>query len=270
MKLLCATDFSNTSINAIEWAIDFLSDIGGGEIHILHCISLVRRSNMLVSLEPILREKAIEDMNTLMDKFGKRKPNVTLTNSIYKAYPREYIPIKAEKIEASFIIVGTTGLTSLKNMTVGSLTAHLADNSIMPIIAIPKKSVYRNLKNIVVGIGKKSLRSTDSIEPLTQLINKSLADPHFIQVHKEKDQKTIYDDRLPLLFKPKQFELNVVHSDEGIADTLNVVADQLNAKMICLIHQKDGWIRTIFRDTILTDELFSIELPILVLPDIKQ
>lgn len=267
MKILCTTDFSKVSVNAIKWTIDFLSEIGGGEIHILHCLGFDKRSNMFISMEEILKEKAIDDLEMLRDKLNHKVDSVSISYSIVKALPRDYIPKKAEKIGASFIVLGTTGLTSLKNMTVGSVTMHIANNTTLPIIAIPPGKSYSGLEDILIGIGKKELNSLESLDPIQKIKKASDSDLHFVQVNSMSDRKVTYDERLPKYFGDQEFKLDVVHAQDDIVSSLNNQADKVNADILCLVHQKDSWIKAMFRDSLLSQELFNIKLPVLILPD---
>ena len=85
MKLLCPTDFSVSSVNAIKWAVAYLNSTGGGEIHITHCIDYKSRSDIFVKLDEYLKKKAEKDLEVLMKE---------ISNSRYHNHPMEDVKVK--------------------------------------------------------------------------------------------------------------------------------------------------------------------------------
>jgi len=236
MKVLCATDFSDVSINAIEWTFEMLKKAGGGELEIVHCVETLRRSDMLVSMDD-------------------------------KAYIKNFIPPYASQKEFDLIVTGTTGLTSLKNMLVGSVTDHFSKHSDIPLLTIPEKSKFKSLDSVVIGLGKEELRNTNNLSLLYNLL-----DPHdprvFLTQVMEKNHHTLSVDlRIESYLKDLTYEYMPVEQEGSINATLNNFCKEVEADMLCMVHYKRNWLEKFWHKSITKEELYSIETPLLIIPD---
>jgi len=267
MKVLCATDFSDVSINAIEWTFEMLKKAGGGELEIVHCVETLRRSDMLVSMDDLLIKHALQDMKALEQKFIDPIDNVKVSTSVHKAYIKNFIPPYASQKEFDLIVTGTTGLTSLKNMLVGSVTDHFSKHSDIPLLTIPEKSKFKSLDSVVIGLGKEELRNTNNLSLLYNLL-----DPHdprvFLTQVMEKNHHTLSVDlRIESYLKDLTYEYMPVEQEGSINATLNNFCKEVEADMLCMVHYKRNWLEKFWHKSITKEELYSIETPLLIIPD---
>lgn len=266
MKILCPTDFSNTSINAIKWAIAYLESIGGGEIEILHCLDIRSRGDVFLDLNVLLREPAEEDFYTLTKEL-KHKKSVKLKTKILNASPKISIPKRAKKINADLIAIGTTGLTNLKNVFVGSVTDYIVRHSKLPVISIPNKAIFRNFNKIVIGADEKQLKKPEILDGIKKFVHKKKVKLHIAQVFQKKKDFIKVDGQILDELENLNVEVKPIPFDESISNSLNRYAEEIKAQIMCIIHHKKKWFRRIFHHSIMKEELFNQELPILFIPD---
>lgn len=267
MKILCTTDFSKASMNAIEWVFNMLKEVGYGEIEIVHCVDTLRRADIFLAIDDLIKEKAVEDMSTIEKKYFDLDDKIKVRTSVHKAYTKTFLPKYAEQKNFDLIVTGTTGLTSLKDFAVGSVTDHISKHSEIPLLTIPPNSRFNGITNVVIGVGKEELESAKS---LTNLHN--LLEPHYpriflIQVLK-KDRHTLSVDlRIEENLKELKYEYMTLEKDVSVNNTINAFCNKVNADLLCMVHYKRSWIESLVHKSITKEELFTIEKPLLIIPD---
>lgn len=267
MKVLCTTDFSAVSINAVKWVILYLESIGGGEIEILHCLDVRSRGDMFINIEAMLREPAEKDMEKLIAKLKYNKEKVQISSKIVATNPKSYIPKRAKKISANLIAIGTTGLTNLKNITIGSVTEYIVKHTKLPVISIPTGSIFRNFNRIVLGADEKTLKENDSLKGVKQFIKKKNVKIFIAQVYNDDRNFAKLDGQLIDELDDYKLKVEAIPMNESISKSLNDYTDKVNAQILCIIHHKKKWFRRLFHHSILKEELFNQEIPILIIPD---
>lgn len=267
MKLLCTTDFSNVSINAIDWVFRMLQATDGGEIEIIHCLDALRRADMFASIDDILQEKAERDMKSLEAKYANVFENITVTTSIFKANTKTFVPTYAAKHNFDIIVTGTTGLTSLKDIMVGSVTDYISKHSEIPLLTIPPGSTFKGLDTVVLGIGKEEINQISNLNMLNDFLAPHNPNVHLTQVLK-KDRHTIAVDlRIEDYLKGLNFEYTIIEKEKSVTNSLNKLCDSLGANLLCMIHYKRNWIEKLVHSSITKDELYNIQCPLLIISD---
>lgn len=267
MKILCATDFSETSINAIQWVYDMLNDINGGELYILNCVEIVRRADMFVSIDDLLQEKAINDMKALEKKYMNAQDTIRVHTSVHKANTKTFISQYANKNNIDLIVTGTTGLTSLKDIVKGSVTDYLVKQADKPLLTIPNNTTYSGLHNIVMGIGTEQLSSTKNLNTLYNIIELHQSRIFLTQVQEPGKHTMSIDLRIEEGLQDLTYEYQVIEKDMSITNTLNNFCNQVDADMLCMIHYRKHWLQRLTHKSITKEELFDIQRPLLIIPD---
>lgn len=267
MKVLCTTDFSAVSINAIKWIILYLDSIDGGEIEILHCLDVRSRGDMFLNMEALMMEPAEKDMAKLISKLSYDKKKIKISSKIVSTNPKSYIPKRAKKIDADLIAIGTTGLTNLKNITIGSVTEYIVKHTKLPVISIPNGSRFRNFNKIVLGADDKTLKKSSNLSGIRKFIKKKNVKIYIAQVYNEERSFAKLDGQLFDELDDYKLKVETIPMNESISKSLNDYADKVNAQILCIIHHKKKWFRRIFHHSVLKEELFNQDIPILIIPD---
>ncbi len=267
MKILCTTDFSNASVNAIKWAIRYLESKSGGEIEVLHCLDIRSRGDMFLDLESMMREPAEKDMTMLVSKLKFNSKKIELSTKIVTANPKSYIPKRAKKISADLIAIGTTGLTNLKNITIGSVTDYIVRHTKIPVISIPNKSTFRNFNKIVLGADEKLLKKPNILNGVKKFIGSKRVKIFIAQVYKDPNSYLKFDENLFDELDAYKLKVEAIPFNESISKSLNDYADNVNAQIMCIIHHKKNWFSRLFHHSVMKEELFNQDLPILIIPD---
>lgn len=264
MKTLCATDFSKSSKNAIRWIYQFLNEHHGGVLKILHCIDTKIYSGSSVLIEDILKEKAEADMKLIKEAFPSTDKVVVRTD-IQMTNPKLFISNYAKPSSYDLIVTGTTGLTNLKDILVGSVTEYFINHSDVPVLTIPKGHPYVKIDSVVLGIGKDEIKNMGGVRFLHKFLKPLDTKLHLAQVLKINKNQVTMDYRIENELADLDYEFTVVDKDGDIKNSLHNYCDKVNSNMLCLIHKKKSWFGNIWQTSNAKNELFEIDLPLLIL-----
>ena len=266
MKILCPTDFSENSINAIFWALNYLEQFENGALEILHCLQAYRRADMFVSLDGFMKEQAEKDIETLEAAIHEEEWKSEINITLFKADPKIFISQRAAKIGADLIVAGSKGLTSLKDMTVGSVTEQIARRSSLPLIIIPNGISFHQLQNVVIGMDEELMKEPAALDPLKTLLSNAATKLHLTQVVNKNAPYGEVNARIEEFFRPHTVEHVHVPLQDTITYTLNNYASNIKANILVLAHKQRSWIGRIFHHSIMKEKLFDLKFPVLIIP----
>lgn len=266
MKLLCPTDFSNTSVNACRWATQLLENLGGGDLELLHCISLNSRSPIFLNKDDFFKEYAEKDLNQLLAELKPLGPKVRFSWKIIKSDPKSFVPNYVKQNDFSMIVMGSKGMSALKEMTVGSVTAHLMDRIHIPMFVIPDGITFQKIKTVVLGVDEKP-DTEKTLLPLVQLIKQTHAQLELVHTYKEKPGIAPQDLSVHVPLDHLPFKFTNVPQGKSIPLTLMDFTMQKGADLLVLLHEHRTWWERLFVNSLSKTELFDLRKPLMLLPE---
>ena len=265
MKILCPTDFSNCSVNACRWAAQFLDTLGGGQLELLNCLNIVSRSEMFIKLDDIYQERAEEDLSELIKTLQEISSAVVITAKVVKAAPKYFLPDYLKHNDFDFVVTGTKGLTALKDMTVGSVTAHLMDRSEVPVLVIPSNSVYAPVKQLVMGVDNQTLVKKGALAPLVTLLERSAAQLQVVHTLNAEESASELHPDIAAELVGVNYEFSNISANNAIAQALTQFCYSKEADILVLLHRQRHWWERLFYNSFTKSSLFEIELPFLII-----
>jgi nucleotide-binding universal stress UspA family protein len=129
-KILCAVDFSEISIRALQWA-EYLAKKFGSELIVMHSISV-----------PIMTDPNYYDAETNQSKVSEIMEDFVAPlktkhdQLICFGEPSIEICKKADATDASVIVMGTSGLRGISHRLLGSTAEYVMRHANIPVITI--------------------------------------------------------------------------------------------------------------------------------------
>jgi len=205
-QILIPTDFSDTSLKAIDHAV-FLAKLKNAEITLIHVLDETTRQDsvkanplnyaeyvgaieMLGQKNSILEERWEEHANTLITLLVNkiRQEGVKEVNSIIESGEvSTVICEQAKKINADIIIMGTHGTKGFREFTVGSNTYNVVKHAECPVLSIRKKVKPASFANILVPFTDKS-HSRESVDYAISIAKDYGATLHILGIDTEKTE----------------------------------------------------------------------------------
>lgn len=133
-RILVATDFSDQSSKALEWARSLAQAFGAKLVlmHVIDIFSLAETGCLMAGSDPLhlLREQAQQRM----DGLKRVIPDVEML--IREASPRPTIVDAAVELDCQMIIMGTHGRSGLAHLLLGSVAEYVVRNSKVPVLTV--------------------------------------------------------------------------------------------------------------------------------------
>lgn len=147
--ILVPTDFSECANNALLYAIE-LAKKENSKIILLHAfhVSYVYPD---VSMQFLPEQtKAAEQTAYAKLKLLSEKVETSVTCEIIneESLAVDLILETIDKKKPDLVVMGTTGVSGIKEMLIGSNTASIVENAKCPVIAVPENIPFKQIKNI--------------------------------------------------------------------------------------------------------------------------
>lgn len=152
VSILVPVDFSEQSEVALEQAVS-LSRVFNSEIHVLNVINEeFSLSKLFDDSDKIQYKKRIKERLDAFVKaknaeFGIELKSIQVTGKIYSQ-----VVNSADVIDAEFIVMGTSGSSTLKKRFIGSNALRVVRESHKPVITIKGKHHRKGCQNIVLPL----------------------------------------------------------------------------------------------------------------------
>ncbi|MEP6845645.1 MAG: universal stress protein, partial [Panacibacter sp.] len=166
-------DFSDTSLNAAEYAAQFLAGHDGVELILYHCYD-----------SELGEENSLENLGNLKGRLLNFAPlNITLLAERTDDFLVELEKLARHRL-ADLVIMGITGGRSRREQRfMGSNTLKLAENKYIPVLIIPENSQYKGMHNILLSTDLKDVTGTIPSAPIKRILKEFTPNLHVINVN---------------------------------------------------------------------------------------
>lgn len=150
-KILVAVDFSESSLNALKYAVAFAKSVQA-ELSVMTVYNTMNYTPLSVLGD--INKHLIDDSVALKNKLEKlvaplcKKSNVPYKTHCIVGIPEIEIQKFARKFHTSLIIMGQTGSGGIKKFLLGSTTSHVVNTSGVPVLIVPVKYKFKPYKKI--------------------------------------------------------------------------------------------------------------------------
>ncbi len=183
-KIVFATDFSDCSRNAMEYAA-WLADQFSAELHLFHSVGLpVGNSDMLVNpismLEKIADDRLVKLENELREKYpaiGEK-----MDHDRRSGFPSENIVRQAAEQDADVLVVGSKGIRTGLHWLAGSTNGEVVRRAECPVLAVPADSKPAPIRNVVIAadLDKIPKKGLDYVSEIVRKFDAELSVLHVI------------------------------------------------------------------------------------------
>jgi nucleotide-binding universal stress UspA family protein len=239
--IIVATDFSACSINAAEYAVQLAKSINA-EIHLFHSYEIpVAAAEVPSAFDFEAMERcANNDMNDLKKRllsYAEGKVNIGATISIGECIAQLQEVIS--EVHPYLIVFGSKGAGLTDRLLFGSNTLHAISRLGLPLIVIPDKVQFSEIRKIAVACELKDVLHTIPVDKLNELEQLFHCEWHIVNVGDENkfDPETVFQSGMlqELLLNKKPYYHFL--SGEDIDHEITVFADK-NAIDIMILFPK--------------------------------
>lgn len=274
-NVLVPTDFSENAWNAIKFGLEFFKK-EPSNFYLLH-VNIANRQDSSGDTVAnsiffdITHASGIKEQ--LLDL--KKRIEETFPNTNHRFYATQEHTFFVEGIKKTvsekhidFIVMGTKGASGLKEATIGSKTGEVITRVKCPVLVVPEKAKFTDLKNIVFPTDFNSFYKNKILLTLAEVMALNNATLHVLHVRSGKrnlsiaqlGNKSFLEDFLE--FKPHQFHFL---PQQNIEDGLSAFVEERSIDMIAMVAKNINFFqRLLFRPTVAKIS-YHIDTPFLVL-----
>ena len=277
-KILVPTDFSPNAVRAIDYAVQ-IAKLNQATIHIIHACDHLYALDMgyVLSKEEYNKKITDEAFNKLeiIKKSIEETEKLLVNTQLYSGTVNDTILVAAQEHNVDLIIMGTLGVTKLKDKIFGSQTSAIIGNSTVPVLAIPLEYDWSPPSKFLLAINhfdevtevlypafdlakvfNAEVRLTVFTDKGSLVASDYLEDAREINFAEEKLRKKYSD----LVIKTEH--LSGRHFDESINDYI----DNNQIDMLVMTTHKRSFIESIFNRSLTRKMSYHSKVPILAIP----
>jgi universal stress protein A len=143
-RILVPTDFSDRSLRALEYAIDF-GRTWNAELLIVNVVEPIRHTRLISDVSELLENRRAEAAEELAKLEGQTKQHYRNCRSeVHFGIPFEVIAKVAKTVEADLIIIATHGHTGLSHMFLGSVAERVVRIAQCPVLTVRVAEAQRS------------------------------------------------------------------------------------------------------------------------------
>ena len=189
--ILVATDFSDTSDNAIDYAVE-LAKLFRSKIILVHAFNLpystyqTGNAGDLMHVMQDASDTRLQQVKEKMEQGNSYDFKVECFSNV--GFAEDVINETAEKVNADLIVIGIAGDGGkLKENLIGSTAVNVARNANMPVFIIPAHAKYHRVRKISFACDLNKTEESDLVE-LSRYFGKAF-DAELEIVHVEEPGK---------------------------------------------------------------------------------
>ena len=273
-KILLPTDFSENSINAMDYAVDLLKDVVS-QFYVLNvqkASSFISDDLRTMSPSKTLYQSLIADTKTAINEIIIRLEARKNKNHQFEAmvdYDNFIDAINQACAARSIdlIIMGTKGATGADKVLFGSNTTRVMRRGPVPVLAVPATCEFKGMDKIAFPSDYLTQYKEEELMPLMQLAElfQSRIDVlHMIQEgelsSEQKNNKELLDGSLK--FVDHQF---IDLDGKDIFEAVFEYIHQHDIKLLAMMSRKHSFLERLFIKQKLETFAYKIDIPLLAM-----
>lgn len=255
-NVLIPTDFSNNSLNACEYALQFFKN-ESCNFHLLHVVKPNGHSDTNTYQKTDIAIAEIVDLKAVTQKLQSLVHNIRVNNKnerhrFFALVDYEYfvdaVRKQLQEKDIDLIVMGTKGSSEIKRMSVGSNTSDIITKVQCTTLIIPENCTYKIPKAIVFPSDFSTSYSVQIFEPLLEILEKTKASLHALYVNgnteeplqtQQKTNKAYFADCFhnTKLYFHDLADKTFNHGINTFTNNRNIDMIVLNAKKLNFFHQ---------------------------------
>ena len=279
-KILLPTDFSQNSMNAIDYAIKIYQDLPC-RFYLLNVFRIPylaneelmeQNVNQLAALEEEMYEDSHLEMQRLLSKIPENKNHEFEMISDYNLFNLAVHQVIEQK-EIDLVIMGTKGATGAKEIFMGSNTSDVIMRSACHVIAVPENHNYKAPKEILFPTDFQIRYDLADLEPLIKLAEMNKAMIRIVHFSDKLALELLQQENKSVL---SSFLSNIDHeyytlSSNDFEEGINCfVQSRGDIDMIAIIGRHYGFFQRLFFKPKVKALSFHATVPLFVIHHINE
>ncbi|MGB5419613.1 universal stress protein [Algibacter sp.] len=274
-NILLPTDFSENSINAIFYALEFFKK-QKCQFYILN----IQKASSFITDDMMVVNSSATIYKTLIDAAKKSIANIITTiNEEFKNENHQYHSIVdydnfvdsinqvIDKQKIDLVIMGTKGASGMEKVLFGSNTVRVMQRCNAPILAIPDSFKFKKPERLAFATTNSKAFKTQELEILNKIM--TLENATLEILHLADQNHLVYESHDNLEFFQKNFnqathEFIETSTNDMFSDVQNYI-EKNSIDMLAIMNKKHSFLERLFKTHAVERFAFKMEIPLLVI-----
>lgn len=278
-KLLVPIDFSECSLNALDFAIAIAKKTGA-EVMLYHGYHVMTDTDYApvaigyVGIQLEEQQKLWDNrMAELCQDLAKQVYDTGKPLKIHQVVKMgiavDDMADMTDTDEYKMVVMGTKGASGIEKFLFGSVTSAVADRVKVPVLAVPKGVKYKGFDNIVYGTNFDE-QDIKVIDGLIDFANNF--DSKITCLHINTNAETFTNDKVEMgvlretyWFTPVDRLDFALRRADSVQKGLEHYLQEHNTDLLVVLHLNRGFLERIFERSVSKGLTFHSEVPLLIL-----
>lgn len=271
MNILCPTDFSKTSLVALEYAVK-IGEKHNANLHLLYAFTEEEYNKKLNTTTVLTydeyKAEAEQKLEGIANEIRNRKRGCKVSYNVVAGAFLEAAKNTVAEQNIDLVVIGTKGANDVMEKMAGTNTIRIIENIATPVLAVPKNANYEHITNVVYGsdYNKEDRRCIQTMVDILQPFG-----PKFTVLHMsaEKNETSIsqYEEFKSWVREntdaPLHFELKTY--EDSVALGIDEYMLENESKLLCIYMEKQNLFDRIFHKSITLQLTYLMDFPLLII-----
>lgn len=278
-NILLPTDFSETSWNAIVYALEFFNKTPC-TFYLLHvnALSYVATNDLLTIqnkdfIEETYTKPAKKQLKAFLKRISKEFPETSkhhfFSLTDYNFFVDSVRSHVAEK-KIDLIVMGTKGASGLKKIIIGSYAADVIKKVQCTALVVPEDAKFTDLKEIAFPTDYLLTYGVDLLRPLYNIMDTHHSSLQVLHVaHKDDSLSIAQQDNKDLLneyFHKFETEFHTL-ANRNVEDAIEIFVRRSDIKMVAMVAKNLNYFQRILFHNKIEEMTYHTHIPFLVMHD---
>lgn len=272
LTIIAATNFSDISNNAVTYAAG-IAKTAGAKLILFNSFSLSFHSaNSLISAEGLQKqiEKATLRLETLSVETADLY-NIEVSSVCTYSFLEDELSYLIGSTAASLVVMGMAE-RSFEQELMGNSTTAVIKNLNIPVLAVPLKARFHNIKKILYASDSFSLSSIKRFSWIRHIVGKLEAEIEFFSVEeklnnlKEEQDKILLTSTLEKEFEQVKYMYKSVKSN-AVINEIEKEIKNYDADILVMVPQKYGFWDSLVHKSKTRIMAAGLDIPLLSFPN---
>ena len=277
-KILVPTDFSPNAARAIDYAVQ-IAKLNQATIYIIHACDNLDTLNM-ENVQPRreynkkITDEAFDNLEMIRRSIEETE-QVLVNIQLYSGPVNDTILLAAQEHNTDLVIMGTLGISGIKEAIFGSKTAAVISNTTIPVLAIPLEYDWSPPSKFLLAINHFD-EVSDILYPVFDLAKTFKAEvrltiftdeDNIVSSNYLTDAREIKFAEDKLRKKYSDLVINAEHlTGRHFEESINEFIESNQIDLLAMMTHKRSFIGSIFNRSITRKMSYHSKVPILAIP----
>jgi len=270
--IICPTDFTRPSNNALSYALK-LAEKTGGKIILLHAYEIpivyndVGVANLYV-LPADIKVAAEKRLLGLRKRLIAKNPGTVVEAVLMPGLASDKIVQVASEKKAGLIVMSSSSTGTMERLLVGSNTGRVINNTPCPLIVVPPKAKFKDVKTILFStdLKEENLAGADQVTVFARQFDASVkflyVNTHLLE--KDEDEIELMTGTLRDQLKYSKIT-GFVCNDTDVDHGISYFISKNPVDLLCMITHHRSFLEGLWNRSMTKKMAGHITIPLLVL-----